>query len=103
MSGVRSSSPSTHFGPTAVPRSDISVDPVDSLVQIVLRNNLDLSASQKDVESNRALAGASRWEALPSIDVVGSLGSNGLLGTSQVVSIPGFSAYRAPPGTFGAA
>ncbi len=99
--GVRPSASASRYIPVDVPPGAFAVGSVDSLVEIALRNNLDLQASKKDIEAARALADAAQWEALPSVDVVGSVGGNALLGSSQVVSIPGFAPYSGPGGTFG--
>ena len=37
------------------------------------------------MEQVRGLAGAARWNALPTLDVVGALGGNGLSGTGRDV------------------
>jgi outer membrane protein len=59
----------------------------DVLVDHVLSNNNDIIAAKKDLESAQILASAAGWEALPSIDLVGSIGGNGLAGTGQQVII----------------
>jgi outer membrane protein TolC len=80
--------------PEAGPRRFITVDDppdefplqdVDVLVQQAIQKNLELQAAQADVEARRALSKAALWEALPSVDLVGSLGGNGLLGTRRGV------------------
>jgi len=67
------------------PPGDFPLEPADSLVKYALRNNLDLQAAREDVESLRALSHAAGWEALPSVDLVGSLGGSGLAGAAQDV------------------
>ena len=67
------------------PPSNFAIEPVDTLVRRAVETNLDLQAARKDVEAMRALANASSWESLPSVDLVGSLGGNGLAGTAQDV------------------
>jgi outer membrane protein TolC len=99
--GIRPEAPASRYVPVDVPPGDVVVGSVDSLVGTALRNNLDLQASKKDIDAARALADAAQWEALPSVDVVGAVGGNALLGNSQVVSIPGFAPYAGPGGTFG--
>jgi outer membrane protein TolC len=58
---------------------------VDSLVRLAKENNLELMATQRDIEAATSLSDAARWEALPSVDLVGSLGGSGLGGRTQDV------------------
>jgi outer membrane protein len=99
--GVRPAPPASRYIVIDSPPDEYELEPVEALVERAVRNNLDLQAAQKDVEASRTLSDAAQWEALPSVDLVGSLGGNGLLGTSQVVSIPGFPPITSPGGTFG--
>ncbi len=62
---------------------------VEELVREAGQRNLDLQAAQKDVEARRSLSDAAFWEALPSLDVVGSLGGSGLAGTARDVVFGG--------------
>jgi outer membrane protein len=80
------------------PPSSFPVEPVDDLVDHALNNNLELQAEQKNIEIADALENAASWNALPQVDFVGSLTSNGLGGTSQPVSFPGFDTLRSTSG-----
>ena len=75
----------TRFITVDDPPSEFPLVQVDILVQHALQNNSDLKATQKDVEVSRTRAKAAGWEALPKVDLVGSLGGNGLAGTAQDV------------------
>jgi len=66
--------------PDAFPEED-----VDDLVRLAIEKSLDLRAAGADVAAQRALSSAAAWEALPSVDLVASLGGNGLAGTAQDV------------------
>lgn len=99
--GVQPTDSTLRFIPVDTPPGDLVPEPVNVLVERALKNNLDLQAAQKDVDAARTLADAAQWEALPSLDLVGSVGGNGLLGTSQVVSIPGFPSFTGPGGSYG--
>jgi len=99
--GVQPTDTTLRFIPEDTPPGDFAPEPVDVLVERAQKNNLDLQAAQKDVDAARTLADAARWEALPTLDLIGSVGGNGLLGTSQVVSIPGFPAFTGPGGSLG--
>jgi outer membrane protein TolC len=67
------------------PPGDFFIDEADSLVVHAIAGNLQLRAARSDVEGRRALSSAAFWEALPRVDVVGSLGGSGLAGTAQDV------------------
>jgi outer membrane protein TolC len=67
------------------PPAEFEVDPVDVMVERARNSNLELQAAKADIEATRSLASAAGWEALPSLDVVGSLGGNGLAGSAQDV------------------
>jgi outer membrane protein TolC len=99
--GVQPPDTTLRFVPIDTPPSEFALEPIEVMVERALKNNLDLQATQRDVEAVRTLADAAKWEALPSVDLIGSVGGNGLLGTSQVVAIPGFPAFTGPNGSFG--
>jgi outer membrane protein TolC len=50
-----------------------------------LERNGELRAARRDLEARRAEAGAARWNAFPALDLVGSIGGNGLAGDPQPV------------------
>lgn len=83
--GVRPEPGMPRFVTADSPPVDYPLEPVDVLVEKALQNNFELQAAKKDAESIRTLAKAAKWEALPSVDVLGSLGGNGLSGTAQDV------------------
>ncbi len=84
------------------PPVDFPIEPVDNLVDYALNNNLDIQAAKKNIDIANALVNAANWQALPQVDLVGSLSSNGLGGTAQEVSFPGFeSIHTATSGSFG--
>jgi outer membrane protein TolC len=67
------------------PPDDFPVGEVDDLVRDAASKNLELQGARADVEARRALSRAASWEALPRLDLVASLGGNGLSGTPQDV------------------
>ena len=99
--GVRPDQGIARFIPTDEPPKDYPLDSVDVLVDRALKSNLDLQAAQQDVEAQRALANAAGWEALPSVDLVGSLGGSGLAGTAQDVIFNGDTLRIPANGSFG--
>ncbi len=67
------------------PPQAADVQSEDVTVERALEKNPELRAAQKDVLAMQALARASSWDALPQLDLFGSLGGNGLAGTGQDV------------------
>lgn len=84
------------------PPSDFPIEPVDDLVDYALNNNLDIQTAKNSIDIADALVDAASWEALPQVDLIGSISSNGLGGTAQEVSFPGFDPIRTTTsGSFG--
>lgn len=98
--GVRPEPGMPRFLTVDDPPSDFPLEPVEVLVERALKNNLDLSAAQQDVEAARTLADAAGWEALPSVNLVGSLGGSGLAGTNQAVIFNNDTLHIARSGSF---
>ncbi len=73
------------FRPTAEPPRDFQLEPADSLVARAVARNRELAASERRVEALRALADGAKWDALPALDIYGSLGGVGLTGRRQEV------------------
>jgi outer membrane protein TolC len=99
--GVRPESATPQYLPVDEPPRDFALEPADVLVKRALSNNLDLQAAERDVNAARTLADAAAWEALPSVDLVGSYGGSGLAGTSQVINFPGLATLPAPGRSMG--
>lgn len=99
--GRRPKPGTVRFRPTDEPHFDLPPDSVDRLVEKVKEGNKDLQAAQKDVEAARVLASAAGWEALPSVNLTGALGGNGLAGTGQQVIILNDSLPRPETAVFG--
>ncbi|HZM17289.1 MAG TPA: TolC family protein [Candidatus Krumholzibacteria bacterium] len=79
----------SRFRPTQGPPLAFAEAPVDSVVQLALSHNHDLQVVERRIESVRALERGARWDALPDLQLVGSLGGNGLAGTPHPVVFPG--------------
>lgn len=94
--GVRPDPRQRRFKTVDNPAEEFPLQDVDVLVEQAIQENQALQAAKSDVEARRALSKAAFWEALPSIDLVGSVGGTGLLGTPQDV-IFSDSTLRAPP------
>lgn len=83
--GVRPDSGAARFIPLDEPPGEFPADSVEALVAKAQSTNLDLDAARRSLEAADALASAAGWEALPSVNLVGSLGGNGLGGGNQPV------------------
>ncbi len=82
------------------PPDDFPVEEVEVLVARAMQSNLSVQAAKADVEARRALANAASWEALPRLDLVGSLGGNGLSGTARDVYFGADTLRTTRGGTF---
>jgi len=89
--GVRPDGSMRRFSTVDKPPTDFPLEDVEGLVQQAIQSNLDLQASRADIDSWRTLSKAAGWEALPRIDLVGSLGGSGLSGTARDVVFGGDS------------
>jgi outer membrane protein TolC len=67
------------------PPDDFPIEDVETLVALAQSSNLSVQAARADVQAQRALSRAAAWEKLPSLDLVASLGGNGLAGTPRDV------------------
>ena len=99
--GKRPGSGSARFLTIDDPPANFPIEPLDDLIEYALKNNLELQAVQKNVEIADALVNASVWQALPQVDLVGSLTSNGLGGTSQDVIFAEDTLRSSSGGSFG--
>jgi outer membrane protein TolC len=83
--GVRPENAQPRFKATDQPSDDFAIEETDVLVQKAIERNLELRAAKAFIESRRTMARAASWEALPQVDLVGSIGGNGLAGTAHDV------------------
>ena len=99
--GIRPDTGSVRFVASDDPPADFPLDSVEILVRQAIVNNLDLQAAQHDIDAAQALASAASWEALPSVNFVGSLGGSGLAGSPQNVIFNGDTLRTTREGAFG--
>ena len=85
------------------PPEEFTVEEVEVLVRRAQESNLALRAAGADVEARRALSDAASWEALPRLDLVASLGGNGLAGAEQDVIFLNDTLRTTRGGSFGSA
>jgi outer membrane protein TolC len=83
--GVRPSGGAARFLTTDQPPEDIPVEHPDTLVARAMRANRELQAAAADVDAAHATASAASWGVLPKLDVIGSIGGNGLGGEPRDV------------------
>ncbi len=83
--GMRPNQDRPRFVTMDSPPDEFPSEDVNELVQRAVERNLALQAAKSDAEARRALSRAAFWEALPRVDVVGTLGGNGLSGTARDV------------------
>lgn len=67
------------------PPAEFPLEAAEVLVRRALENNFDLRAARKELQGIQTLEKAAKWEALPQVDLVGSVGGNGLAGSAQRV------------------
>jgi len=99
--GIRPDAGMQRFTTVDEPPTEFPSAQVDILVENVLQSNLDLKAAEADIEAVRTLAKAAKWESLPDVDLVASVGGNGLGGTVQDVIFGGDTLRTAGSGNFG--
>jgi outer membrane protein TolC len=85
--GPPAADPAGRYHAATEPPSDTPVAPEAELVARALSHNHELRAARRDLDARRAESGAARWNSLPTLDVVGSVGGNGLTGTARPVAL----------------
>jgi outer membrane protein len=83
--GVRPEQGEVRFKTVDQPKDTFPIGESEALVRDALERNLGLRAAKAEIEARRTYADAASWEALPSVDLVGSLGGSGLAGTAHDV------------------
>jgi outer membrane protein TolC len=84
--GRRPDSNPPRFRATDEPPRDFRLEPEDSVLARARRDNRALAALRREVEGARLRAQAAAWDALPTLDLSGTFGGNGLSGEGQTVS-----------------
>jgi outer membrane protein TolC len=74
------------YRPVDEPAQNYSIESEDAAVARALESNLTLRALERDVAAVREELKGAKWNALPDLDVLGTLGGNGLAGDGQDVS-----------------
>ncbi len=87
--GYRPPDGKTIFLPVDEPRADYSVPPVEHMVEAAENQNPQLRSVERDLAATQALYDQARRNALPSLDLFGAIGGNGLSGSPQEVEFGG--------------
>jgi len=85
MTGLWPPAGTTRFAPTDGPPGEIAAPPLAVVLRAATEGNRDLRAAGQEVEAAKALSRAAFWEALPEIDLTGSLRGRGLSGEPRDV------------------
>jgi len=83
--GVRPEPGVSRFRAVDTPAREHPIAPVEELVDNAIEQNHSLRSQREAVNQIRALAKGAAWDALPTLDFLGSLGGNGLSGRPQEV------------------
>ncbi len=81
--GRRPERASQRFKPTDEPPREVTVESEEALVAKALRESRELKSAERDLAAARARTNGARWNRLPTLDVRGTLGGNGLSGTGR--------------------
>ncbi len=100
LTGKKPEAGNSRFLATDTPPSNFPIEPVDNLIDYALNNNLELKAAQNNIEIANTLVDAAGWKALPQVDLIGSLISNSLGGTSQEVIFGGDTLRTSTGGSY---
>ena len=90
------------FRPVNEPPHDFPPQPADAMVEVAMQKNPGLQVYIERVEIAKAVARGARWDALPTLDFVGSLGGNGLTANGrQPVTFGSDSTFLNVQGDYG--
>jgi outer membrane protein TolC len=87
--GERPSGANFRYHPQDEPTVRIAAPQVDSLLARAIAANRSLEAAANAVAAAKLRERSARWNALPQLDLVGSIGGNGLSGTGRDVVVIG--------------
>lgn len=99
--GSRPEAGHVRFRPVDDPPRDYPDRPVEELIREAEGSNYQLIAANAELERAKARVSAAKWDALPDLDLVGSLGSSGLSGTGQDVVFGADTLHTTTNGGFG--
>jgi len=77
------------YRPADEPRRTFEFGDQDDMVAATMRHNPFLLELREEINAVRALEDGATWDARPTLDLLGSIGGNGLAGNPQDVFFPG--------------
>lgn len=85
------------------PPGEFAIEPLDTLLARAVARNQVLGAAEREVEAARIRARGAKWDMLPQLDFIGSIGGTGLAGRRVPVDLGSGPVYAdsALEGTFG--
>ena len=99
--GTRPPNGQLRYRPDSVPPSAFTLAPADTVVAAALQRNPELIAAAARIDALRALERGARWDVLPTLDAIGSLGGNGLTGRGRTIEFAGETIVVPSRGGFG--
>jgi outer membrane protein TolC len=78
------------------PPAEFPLEPLDTLLARAAASNQALRSAERSVEAARVRERGAKWDILPQLDFVGSIGGNGLAGTRQPVYFDTTVVYADP-------
>ncbi len=91
------------YRPTDNPPATFPVEPEDAVVERALRENRELKAREREWAASLARADGAKWNRLPQLDFIGSLGGRGLAGAGRQVVFGTDTLSSTVSGDFGSA
>ena len=73
------------FHPVDTPPARFPIEPEQGVVDRAVRENRDLLARERDVDATEARVQGAKWNRLPQLDLLGTLGGVGLSGSGREV------------------
>jgi len=82
LMGQRPPAGAPRYKPTDEPPQQFTIEPEDSLVSRALRQSREVHGAERRWAAARARQGGAKWNLLPTLDLLGSVGGKGLSGNA---------------------
>jgi outer membrane protein TolC len=99
--GKRPENRSMRYRPADEPAVSFAFANPESLMVMAIESNRNVQAARDGVAAAKARERGARWDALPTLDLIGSLGGTGLAGTGNDVVVSGDTVRSGFTGSFG--
>jgi outer membrane protein TolC len=90
----------SRYRPTTEPEKEFRSDDLEELLERARVENRELRAAKHELESRRAEERGAAWAAFPTLDLMGSLGGNGLAGSGRTIVFGGDTLRSSVDGGF---